>query len=567
MIEQQITLLLIDDDPIFRLGLLTALNGFESFQVQDQAASPTEALEKLSTESFDIVIIEPEFSNSSFKGWRLCQQIKQKCPTQKICIVSGTQDVQQLSFVQNQGIEGYCPKGYAISQLVGILQQIAQGDTYWSSLFSETTTPSKFSRRPWFSRLRQSGIEQINCNLTPINQHLKNSQISIIDRLFWQGRKRELLTARWLIQQMLPVEVIAASEFPASADTLPSIEEEKGLVLLNTTPLAVPSLSGVVSDSSVFQNTLNKIQTNLNNKTEIPLEIDVLQTSKARILLTIILTQFQQLIEQLRYSEITLNQLPENLADLLNPLWQNASLTFLSKFFLANSAYTLDDLKDILEEDQQVIQEEILDKIPFLDELFAYLLFGTPLSIQGVNYRSESPESIEKAEKLLQNVMIRLANAVMIFILNNFSEQEIIKSQLYKDQLLSSREIAKFRNELSWQYRLNQYWETPKDIFEDRYRIYALDTQGIHSLFFYCPRQAQLKQLQGVPWLVTIILEIRDATAPRFRSVTGWLGEGLIYVLTQVIGRAIGLVGRGIIQGVGTTWQEARYGKNARQDK
>jgi hypothetical protein len=68
--------------------------------------------------------------------------------------------------------------------------------------------------------------------------------------------------------------------------------------------------------------------------------------------------------------------------------------------------------------------------------------------------------------------------------------------------------------------------------------------------------------LTGWRWLVTIILETRDALSPQIRAIFSWLGQGVVYILTQVIGRGIGLIGKGIIQGVGGTWQDVRYGKN-----
>jgi hypothetical protein len=264
----------------------------------------------------------------------------------------------------------------------------------------------------------------------------------------------------------------------------------------------------------------------------------------------------------MKFAELTSAQLPTNLGSLFDTLWQTCTITFLSKYSILSTPYTLDDIQDRLGEDMNLIQEEILDKIPFLKDLFDYVLFKKGLKIQGVDYRPESPEAMEQAEYLLQNTIIQLANAVMIFILNNFSEQEEIKDSLYREKLLSSREITKFRNDLSWQYRLDKYWETPKSIFESQYRVYYIGSKGLQSTALYFPRQTELEKLEGFPRFVTLGLEIRDAIAPRLRSVTGWLGEGFVYVLTQVIGRAIGLVGRGIIQGVGTTWQEARYGKN-----
>ena len=61
---------------------------------------------------------------------------------------------------------------------------------------------------------------------------------------------------------------------------------------------------------------------------------------------------------------------------------------------------------------------------------------------------------------------------------------------------------------------------------------------------------------------VTLLLETRDAIAPGIRATVSFIGSGIVYLLTQVIGRGIGLIGRGIIQGVGNSFQDIKFGKN-----
>ena len=55
---------------------------------------------------------------------------------------------------------------------------------------------------------------------------------------------------------------------------------------------------------------------------------------------------------------------------------------------------------------------------------------------------------------------------------------------------------------------------------------------------------------------ITIVLEVRDAISPRLKSATGFIGTLMVYLLTEIIGRGIGLVGRGVIKGIGNIWQE-----------
>ncbi|HEY9762745.1 MAG TPA: DUF3685 domain-containing protein, partial [Trichocoleus sp.] len=57
----------------------------------------------------------------------------------------------------------------------------------------------------------------------------------------------------------------------------------------------------------------------------------------------------------------------------------------------------------------------------------------------------------------------------------------------------------------------------------------------------------------------TLAIEARDAIAPRLRATLSFLGSGLVYVLTDLVGRGLGLIGRGIIKGVGSAWSDPRY--------
>ncbi len=76
-----------------------------------------------------------------------------------------------------------------------------------------------------------------------------------------------------------------------------------------------------------------------------------------------------------------------------------------------------------------------------------------------------------------------------------------------------------------------------------------------------------MKQLEGIRYGVTVSLEIRDAIAPIFRSLVAFVGEGLVYILTQVIGRGIGLISKGVIQGIGSSLSDSKYKKNSGSEK
>jgi hypothetical protein len=230
----------------------------------------------------------------------------------------------------------------------------------------------------------------------------------------------------------------------------------------------------------------------------------------------------------------------------------------LSKHYTSQLEVSDNTIVDLLSQEAAVVKEYIINKIPFVLELFDYLLFDTPLVIDSVAYRVEALESLNRAEILLQNAIVQIANAVMQVILNNFYETEIVKANLYQQQYRSSRELARFRNDLSWRYRQEKYFEEPKQIFESQYRIFFLNGRYLDQTYIYAPRTEELNKLTGIPWFVTIALEMRDATSPRLRAIVNAIGRVIIYLLTKVLGRAIGLIGKGIVQGLGNTWQEAK---------
>jgi len=149
----------------------------------------------------------------------------------------------------------------------------------------------------------------------------------------------------------------------------------------------------------------------------------------------------------------------------------------------------------------------------------------------------------------------------MQVLLNNFSDLETFKYKLYRTEYRSDRELARFRNQLSWKYRQDTYFTHPQNIFESRHRLFVLNSGVIRTMYVYAPRKTELEQLTGVPWLSTILIEIRDAIAPIVRKFIALAGNTVVFVLTQVIGKGLGLVGQGIIQGIGNSIKDIPHHK------
>jgi hypothetical protein len=441
------------------------------------------------------------------------------------------------------------------------MRQVATGVAYWGALPAANLSPQSSRNLPtWHHRQRQSGLRQIDEALAEATSVLQNPNLSMLDWLFWSGRQRELRAARWLVNQLLPGEIVILQPVPNSPE-LRLLSLEQGEESEKNPPSTTPQPSGL------FDTTLAKIQLGVENLTGSPLEIDILRQERKRELLVLILRQLEAVLDELRFSQVQPVQLPQKLPFVVRDLWQASTTDFFGKYYtlpVGNREY---EVVNILLQDAAIVKDAILDKIPLLVDLFAYLLYETPIAIDNVAYAAQTPEAIERAEALLQNLILQVANAVVQPLLNHLADVEIIKQSFYDRRLISSREIARLRNDLSWKYRLEQYIGEPKAIFESRYNLLVLGGRVIRKMSIYAPRREELEQLTGIQLAVSLALEARDAIAPRLRAIVSSLGSSVIYVLTQVIGRGIGLIGRGIIQGIGSSLQETRFGKNGERRK
>ncbi len=572
-------ILLIDDDPIFRLGLISALARFPDLQVVAEVDSSLGAIAKLDgllrVNGVDLVVLELLFgrtNSNSLSGLSLCQEIKANYPELPILLLAAASESAQLVAAKELGIEGYCPKGCGIAIIVEAIRQLRGGKFYWQMLptpppgITFTVPPPK-----WYHQLRQSGLRQIVDSLAEVNSQLENCDRSSLDLLFWSGRRRELLVARWLVSQLLPIDknnpLLVVSNQDRDVKQNNNTQGNKRLkpIALNTTIGSSQLLT--TPNPSRLQNVTLAQYSNIQNLTKIPLEIDILQLDKKRDLLYIVRQKFEEMLEDLQLAQLTIEQLTQKRSRLLQDLWQVSLTDFFGKYYTLSIGKQELEIVNILLQDAVLVQPAILDKIPLVIELLANRLFDAPLTIDNVAYSAGTPEAIERGKILQQNLTVQVANAVIQPLLNRFADRELIKQTFYHRSLISSREIARFRNNLSWKYRRWELVDEPIAIFESRYDLFVISDMGIKKISIYSPRRQELEQLRGIGLAVTIASEFRDAIAPRLRGIIGWVGKGIVYVLTQVLGRGIGLIVRGIIQGVGSALQETRFGRGTERGK
>ena len=554
MSDRLLQFLLIDPDPIFRLGLKVTLEAIPNLQVIADVATDTAALQVLAqVNSQQIKLIILELGNEQL-GLQFCKQLKALYPHIPILLLSSKSQPEMLIAAKAIGINGYCPKGISISQLVPILQEVANGGYYWFTEPVIINSPLPFAKLR--NNLQNSGIKNIDQAINLVTEKLKIPGIPLLNKAILAGQRRELLAARWVVNHLLTIPKERQKPPPENQLLSFSIQNQDNIIKLDADVRPSINIPPIVSSrqlqSELFTLCLNKLQFSLENLTNTPLEIDILRENKKRELLYIILRKFFTQVEEIHTFNFDKNQLFNLQNQISLDLWKFA----ITEFFGNYSRIILDkqeiNLVKFLLDKNTDLQTEIINKVPLLFELLSYLLLLTDLYIDNVSYPAGTKESQSQALLILENLLIHIANAVIQPLLNNLADEESIKQNFYNWQMISTREIEKFRNNLSWKYQLYQYITEAQTIFESRYEFFVFSPRGITKISIYAPRNQELAQLSGIPLGVTLILEFRDAISPRIQSLVGFLGTGIVFVLTQIVGKGLGLVGRGILQGIGS---------------
>ena len=594
MSEPPLQLMLVDEDPTFRLGLRVWLEQLPGFQIAAEAANAAEAMEIIrkcdrtqanafadpslrSQRPLNLVIVdlglgasETRIEPVSSSGLQLCKSIKTEFPKLSVLVLSARDEPVLAAAARQVGADGYGTRSMPVRELAQLIRTVARGASS-PSMDSKPQSPPSIPSPLTALRLsmRLTGLKQIEQQLAKTSAELRRPGLSWLEQQVLTGKMRELKAARWCVRQLwitrdYPdaswLKKNTSSRKRTSTTGLPaprpnSVGAAAAITVPEPTTLSLRS--GDVQNM-VFEAVFAKLQTDLENTTSEPLEIDILRLDKKRELLFIILRRFEDLLDDLRQSAPQPGQLSDKSPQVLRDLWVATIEEFFGRYYTVPLNGIEQELVAVLYEEKDIVEREILKQIPLVPELLAHWLFQDAMVVDGNSYIATTPEALAHSEKLLENVLVQLGNAVIQPLLNRLADVEVVKKGLYSRRLISTRDIERFRNDLSWRYRWQRLVNEPTDIFESQYRLYTLGPRGIMLTPVYAPRRAELEQLSGFPWAMTLLLETRDALSPRVRALIALVGSSVVYVLTEVIGRGIGLVGRGILQGIGSAWQDTR---------
>jgi hypothetical protein len=189
--------------------------------------------------------------------------------------------------------------------------------------------------------------------------------------------------------------------------------------------------------------------------------------------------------------------------------------------------------------------------LPDPTAMLAPLLIDQPVLVNGQLLPADDPRALLQLETLVSNWLVRTAELIGSELLESCGQWPELRRYLLRDSLIATRELDRLRNRLNSQMRWSDWVDRPIQLYESQRTLFQLRQGRIEPLQLIEPRDHELNQLGWWQRQVALLLETRDALAPQVQGLVRRLGDLAVVLLTQVLGRAIGLVGRGIAQGMG----------------
>ncbi len=124
-------ILVVDDHPIVRLGLTSALGQVPEFQIVGEAADGTEAVAKAGELKPDVVVMD--ILMPGIDGIEATAMLHRTLPDAKVLILSESDDEQDLCRAMEAGASGYLLKGSGLTELADSVRLVCNGGAVFSA--------------------------------------------------------------------------------------------------------------------------------------------------------------------------------------------------------------------------------------------------------------------------------------------------------------------------------------------------------------------------------------------------------------------------------------------------
>ena len=405
---------------------------------------------------------------------------------------------------------------------------------------SNKESKSIYSLGNW---LLTNSLETINKELVRLDLLTKKSSVNFLLSQIINGRRREIQSARSLLVWIWAPIYMAAS-----------INEDSRVIKQKrsySTSITIPEKNSSAVWQEINTRIKESIESGTRNATSQILAIQALNPQRKQFLFGSLLKQLDNVIIDLKGRDFKQSNYIDEW-NLLEQEMRKQSVRDISGIYnrlLLNGEHItiLDHLFNLI--DLQDIDEELPSPLIMLDSL----ILDKPILIDGNLLPSDDPRALIKLEILIMNWIVRTAEIISMEIISACSEWPELREYFLKSDFISTRDLERLRNQLNSQRRWQYLIERPIQLYESKRQFLRFSNGSIEEILFNEARDYELHNLGWWQKQVALTVEARDAISPQLQYMVKYVGNLMVIILTNVLGRAIGLVGRGIAQGMGRT--------------
>jgi len=201
----RIRIVVADDHPMFRAGVVASLAAQPDIEVVGEGASAAEALGLVEQHSPDVALLDIAMPGG---GLSAARDITATSPATRVVMLTVSEDEDDLLAAMKAGASGYVLKGAAASELINVLRTVNAGEVYvapglaWG-LLREMSRPKSAPLDELSTREREvlelvaAGLsnQEIGDRLSLAEKTIKHYMTSILSKLRVRSRVEAALLA------------------------------------------------------------------------------------------------------------------------------------------------------------------------------------------------------------------------------------------------------------------------------------------------------------------------------------------------------------------------------------
>ncbi|MDX2255052.1 MAG: response regulator transcription factor [Pseudanabaenaceae cyanobacterium bins.39] len=131
MTLDNLKILLVEDDELFRLGLVVRLHRETQIAVLVEASDGEMAIALAKEQAFDLVLLD--IGLPGLGGLETCRQLKLNHPSLPILVLTSRSEQSLISRLVSAGAQGYCLKGVTADTLILAMRSVVAGASWWDA--------------------------------------------------------------------------------------------------------------------------------------------------------------------------------------------------------------------------------------------------------------------------------------------------------------------------------------------------------------------------------------------------------------------------------------------------